>query len=160
MKRDRPVSPILQKLIEMTLKEKIINEALRQFSIKGFLSTSITDIIEAVGTSKGGLYNHFKSKEQLFFETLSQARKIWRQRNLHGLSDIEQPIDKIKKILSNNKDNYLTDMDNFPGGCIFVNFATELSDQRPKLAEAVYEGFNRFKAMLRRWLNEAQAAQV
>ncbi|MEJ2069204.1 MAG: helix-turn-helix domain containing protein [Syntrophobacterales bacterium] len=41
----------------MTLKEKIIHESLRQFSTKGYMSTSISDILEAVGTSKGGLYN-------------------------------------------------------------------------------------------------------
>ena len=48
------------------LKERIIEESLKLFSVKGYTSTSMTNIIEAVGTSKGGFYNHFKSKEQLF----------------------------------------------------------------------------------------------
>jgi TetR/AcrR family transcriptional repressor of nem operon len=144
----------------MTLKEKIVTEALRQFSTKGFLSTSTMDIIEAVGTSKGGLYNHFKSKEQLFYEALSQARKIWRERNLCGLQEIGHPIEKINKILLNYKDNYLADSDNFPGGCIFVNFAIELSDQKPMLAEAINEGFDRFKAMLRRLLDQAREEEI
>ncbi len=39
----------------MTLKEKIIHESLRQFSTNGYMGTSISDILEAVGTSKGGL---------------------------------------------------------------------------------------------------------
>lgn len=91
-----------------TLKQNIVHEALRQFSVKGFLNTSTTEIIEAVGTSEGGLYNHFKNKEELFFEALSQARKIWRERNLDGVADLERPVDKIKKILSNYKDRYLT----------------------------------------------------
>jgi AcrR family transcriptional regulator len=102
----------------MTLKEKIIHESLRQFSTKGFLSTSITDILEAVGTSKGGLYNHFKNKEALFFAALSEARKIWRQRNLEGLKDLDRPMEKIKKLLENYRDRYLADSENFPGGCI------------------------------------------
>jgi AcrR family transcriptional regulator len=142
----------------MTLKEKIVCEALRQFSTKGFLATSTADIIQAAGTSKGGLYNHFKNKEQLFFEALSQARKIWRERNLAGVDDLPRPVDKLKQILSNYKDRYLTDRDNFPGGCIFVNLTIELSNQRPHLAEAVNEGFDRFKTMLRRLLQEEQAA--
>ena len=83
----------------MTLKEKIVIEALRQFSTKGFLATSTAEIIQAAGTSKGGLYNHFKNKEQLFFEALSQARKIWRERNLDGVDRIARPVEKIKKIL-------------------------------------------------------------
>jgi TetR/AcrR family transcriptional repressor of nem operon len=142
----------------MTLKQKIIFEALRQFSTKGFLATSMADIIQAAGTSKGGLYNHFKSKEQLFFEALSQARKIWRDRNLAGVDQIQRPVDKLKHILANYKDRYLTDSDNFPGGCIFVNLTVELSDQRPHLAQAVNEGFSRFKNMLKRLLKEEQAA--
>jgi AcrR family transcriptional regulator len=50
----------------MTLKEKIILESSRLFSAKGFSSTSINEILEAAGVSKGGLYNHFKTKEELF----------------------------------------------------------------------------------------------
>jgi TetR/AcrR family transcriptional repressor of nem operon len=142
----------------MTLKENIIYEALRQFSTKGFLATSTADIIQAAGTSKGGLYNHFKSKEHLFFEALSQARKIWRERNLAGVGRIPRPVDKLKQILANYRDRYLTDSENFPGGCIFVNLLVELSDQRPHLAEAVNEGFVRFKAMLKRLLEEERAA--
>lgn len=142
----------------MTLKEKIVYEALRQFSTKGFLATSTADIIRAAGTSKGGLYNHFKNKEQLFFEALSQARKIWRERNLADMDQIPRPIDKIKKILSNYRDRYLADSDNFPGGCIFVNLTVELSDQRPHLAHAVNEGFARFKNMLNRLLDEERSA--
>jgi AcrR family transcriptional regulator len=56
------------------LKERIIHESLRLFSLKGFLSTSITDILEAADTSKGGFYNHFASKEDLFFQVLDEAR--------------------------------------------------------------------------------------
>ena len=142
----------------MTLKEKIIHESLRQFSTKGFMSTSINDILEAVGTSKGGLYNHFKSKEDLFFAALSEARKIWRQRNLIGLHQQERPLDKIIKLLENYRDNYLTDSEDFPGGCIFVNLAVELNDQQPHLAREVNEGFERFKGMIKRLLDQEQTA--
>ncbi len=136
------------------LKHKIVHEALRQFSVKGCLNTSTTEIIEAVGTSKGGLYNHFKNKEELFFEALSQARKIWRERNLDGVSEIERPVEKIKKILVNYKERYLPDEKNLPGGCIFVNLAVELSDQRPHLANAVSEGFRRLKKMFKRLIDQ------
>lgn len=136
------------------LKQKIIHEALRQFSVKGFLNTSTTEIIDAVGTSKGGLYNHFKNKEELFFEALSHARKIWRERNLDGVADIDRPIDKIKKILVNYQERYLPDETNLPGGCIFVNLAVELSDQRPHLANTVSEGFSRLKKMFKRLIDQ------
>jgi TetR/AcrR family transcriptional repressor of nem operon len=142
----------------MALKDRIIHEALRQFSSKGFMSTSINDILESVGTSKGGLYNHFKSKEDLFFAALSEARKIWRQRNLAGLEPGEQPLAKLRQILENYRDHYLADSANFPGGCVFVALAVELHDQQPHLAREVTEGFNRFKAMVKRLLDQEQAA--
>ena len=145
----------------MQLKDKIIHEALRQFSAKGYLATSTSDIINAVGTSKGGLYNHFKNKEQLFLEALSQARKIWRERNLYGVEDIERPTGKIVQILKNYKDRYLIDQDAIPGGCIFINLTVELSDQQPRLAAEVSEGLERLKALFRRFLEqEAEAGTL
>ena len=142
----------------MTLKEKIVLEALRQFSTKGYMSTSTADIIKAAGTSKGGLYNHFESKDQLFYEVLDQAKIIWRERNLADLDDISRPIDKVKKLLENYRDNYLADLGHFPGGCIFINFAIELADQRPPLAEAVNDGLIRMKKMIKRLLDQEYAA--
>lgn len=73
------------------LKGRIIEESLKLFSVKGYMSTSTTDIIQAADTSKGGFYNHFRSKEQLFLETLSAARKIWREKNLHGVEGAARP---------------------------------------------------------------------
>jgi len=136
------------------LKERIIEESLKLFSVKGYTSTSMTDIIEAVGTSKGGFYNHFKSKEQLFREMLSTARKIWRERNLYKIDDEPRPLLKIQKLLENYRDRYLADSKNFPGGCIFVNLAVELSDQAPDLAKEVSTGFVRLGKMIKRLLDD------
>jgi len=140
----------------MNLKGRIIHESLRLFSLKGFLSTSINDILEAANTSKGGFYNHFASKEDLFFEVLGEARRIWRERNLSGLDEIESPVGKIEKLLENYRDRYLKDSENLPGGCVFVTFSVELDDQRPHLSKEVNKGFIRFKAMLKRLLDEGK----
>ena len=143
----------------MDLKGKIIQETLKLFSSKGFLSTSTHDILEAAHTSKGGLYNHFKSKEDLFFTVLSEARKIWREKNLAELDQIESPVGKVKKLLINYKDRYLKDTKTFPGGCIFVALSVELDDQRPHLSREINEGFIRLKAMIKEFLDQALAAQ-
>ncbi|HUV59904.1 MAG TPA: TetR/AcrR family transcriptional regulator [Desulfatiglandales bacterium] len=140
----------------MNLKEKIIYEAIRLFSLKGFLSTSINDILEAGATSKGGFYNHFKSKEDLFFAVLSESRKIWREKTLYGLDQIKSPIEKVIKLLENYRDRYLKDTNDFPGGCIFVTLSVELDDQRPHLAHELNEGYIRLKNMINRLLDQAQ----
>jgi TetR/AcrR family transcriptional repressor of nem operon len=140
----------------MNLKEKIILESLKLFSLKGFIGTSIHDILTAANTSKGGFYNHFKSKEDLFFQVLEEARRIWREKNLKGLEDIENPIEKIKKFLENFRDLYLKDAEKFPGGCIFITFIVELNDQRPHLSREVNKGFVGLKAMIKRLLDEGR----
>ena len=139
------------------LQERIIHESLRLFSLKGFVNTSVSDIMEAANTSKGGFYNHFSSKEDLFFQVLKEARGIWRERVLFGLDEIESPIGKAQTLLSNYKDRYLKDGENFPGGCVFVTFSVELDDQYPHLCEEVNKGFVGLKALLRKLLQEGKA---
>ena len=138
----------------MSLKEKIIHESLKLFSLNGFLSTSLLDIISAAETSKGGFYNHFSSKEDLFYQVLDESRNIWRERNLDGLDNAKDSVGKIKKLLANYRDRYLLDAENFPGGCIFIMFAVELGDSRPHLSQEVQKGFVGLKAMIKRLLDE------
>jgi len=140
----------------MNLKEKILHESLKLFSLNGFLGTSIHDILEATNTSKGGFYNHFSSKEELFFQVLDEARKIWREKNLKGLDQIENSTEIIKRLLKNYKDRYLKDADNFPGGCVFITLAAELNDQRPQLSKELEKGFVGLKGMLRRLLERGK----
>ena len=140
----------------MNLKEKILHESLKLFSLNGFLGTSIHDILEATNTSKGGFYNHFSSKEELFFQVLDEARKIWREKNLKGLDRIENSTEIIKRLLKNYKDRYLKDADNFPGGCVFITLAAELNDQRPQLSKELEKGFVGLKGMLRRLLEQGK----
>jgi TetR/AcrR family transcriptional repressor of nem operon len=142
----------------MTLKEKIIQESSRLFSSKGFSSTSINEILAEVGASKGGLYNHFKTKEELFSAVLSESRKIWREKNLAGLDEIENPLDRIKKLLENYRDRYLIGSGNLPGGCIFVRVSVEsaeLGNQWPHIADEINQGFDRFKSMIKGFLDQA-----
>jgi TetR/AcrR family transcriptional repressor of nem operon len=137
-------------------RENIILESLRLFSLNGFLGTSLNDILEAAKISKGGFFNYFKSKEDLFHAVLSEARKVWREKNLKDLEQNDRPIEKVIRILRNYRDRYLKDTDHFPGGCLFVTLSVELDDLRPHLAKEVNEGFVRFKAMIKRFLDQAK----
>lgn len=139
----------------MRLRDNIIHESQKLFSLNGFLGTGINDIIQAAGTSKGGFYNHFCSKEDLFLEVLTESQRIWRYKVLTSVSEIESPTEKIIQILVNYRDRYLKDTDNFPGGCIFITFSVELDDTRPHLVKEVHKGFEGFKALLKRLLDDA-----
>lgn len=54
-------------------RERIMTEALRLFGEQGFARTSVAQIEQAAGLSSGagGLYRHFRSKDQLLVEAVS-----------------------------------------------------------------------------------------
>ena len=137
------------------LRESIVHESLRLFSLQGYLSTSITDILHATDASKGGFYNHFKSKEELFFEVLHEAQRIWRERVFFELDKIKSPSQRIERLLVNYRDRYLKDIDDFPGGCVFTMLSVELDDQLPALCQAVNKGFVGLKRLLKGMLDDA-----
>lgn len=50
------------------MKEKMTEQAVRLFDQKGFTVTSIQDIVESIGVTKGSFYYYFSSKEELLKE--------------------------------------------------------------------------------------------
>jgi AcrR family transcriptional regulator len=54
----------------MTTKEKTLLEAFKLFIAKGYKGVSLNDIVAKVGITKGGFYHYFKSKEEVYFNTL------------------------------------------------------------------------------------------
>ncbi len=140
----------------MGLKDRIIHESLRLFSLKGFVGTSIEDILRQANTSKGGFYNHFKSKDDLFLGVMKEAQRLWRDRVLQGIDRLDSPSDKLRLLLTNYGNNYLKDPENIPGGCVFLTLSVELCNQNPEHADRINSGFVALKGMIHRFLHEAQ----
>ena len=46
-------------------RKKIIDAAEKLFSEKGFQNTSVQDVLDALGISKGGFYHYFETKMEL-----------------------------------------------------------------------------------------------
>ncbi len=53
-------------------KEFIIDEAFKLFLNHSYEAVSISDISKAIGFTKGALYHHFKSKEELFCSVIDK----------------------------------------------------------------------------------------
>ncbi|MBF8258726.1 MAG: hypothetical protein HW377_1100 [Actinobacteria bacterium] len=80
-------------------REQIIEEALQIFSVKGYFNTSINDILAATGLTKGGLYGHFASKEELWGAAYERAVGIWKEIVFSGVREIADPIERIGKVV-------------------------------------------------------------
>ncbi|MFZ5642901.1 MAG: TetR/AcrR family transcriptional regulator [Bacillota bacterium] len=52
----------------MNTREQILRSAVQLFGTKGYQSTSIQDICDLAGVSKGAVFHYFNSKSELLFE--------------------------------------------------------------------------------------------
>ena len=59
------------------LREKILKTANELFIKNGYNATTTGDIVKYSGSSKGNLYYHFKTKENLFLEILNIEDEKW-----------------------------------------------------------------------------------
>lgn len=135
-------------------RQNIIEKSLQLFSVKGYFNTSISDILCATGLTKGGLYGHFRSKEDIWYAVYDRAVAIWRDIVFRNTRNIEDPLERIDKAMENNLKDYLG-ADVFDGGCFFFNMLVELSGQSASMSKQILKGFVRFSRLLRTWLEEA-----
>jgi AcrR family transcriptional regulator len=52
----------------ISTRERILNSAVDLFAQQGYDATSVTQVIERAGLTKGGFYHHFASKDALLYE--------------------------------------------------------------------------------------------
>ena len=90
------------------MKRRIVRAATKNFAKKGYANTTIDIVAKSAKVSKGGLYHHFQSKEDLFIAVLFQNIAFVKETNsalyqnpknlLHDLGEtydqiIDGPID-------------------------------------------------------------------
>lgn len=86
-------------------KEYIIDQAYKLFLIHSYEAVTISDISKAIGLTKGALYHHFLSKEELFkavvdkYLVIDMWDKTVKCTSLHQF--IEESIASTKRIISN-----------------------------------------------------------
>jgi TetR/AcrR family transcriptional repressor of nem operon len=111
-----------------TLKEKILTKAEHLFWMHGFNNTSVNDVVEAAGVSKGAFFHHYPTKNAL-------GQAVIRH---YFTANILQPLDKAfadkNKMPKQQLIEYIWLMHNhtkawdFRGGCLLGNFALEVTD--------------------------------
>ena len=76
--------------------EKILDVSQRLFYEKGYEKTSIQDIVnELGGLSKGAIYHHFKSKEDILCEL---EERIFKDNNPFAVVEKEKNLNGLQKL--------------------------------------------------------------
>lgn len=140
-------------------RQHIIDKSMQLFSLKGYFNTSIDCIVKATGLTKGGLYGHFRNKQEIWYAVYEECVRIWKSIVFAGVRDIPDPLTRIEKVVENNLQNYLG-AGVFEGGCFLCNALMELAGQSPEMSAYVLEGFKSLAKLLHRWLDEADQKRL
>ena len=140
-------------------RRKIILAALQLFSVKGYFHTAISDILQATELTKGGLYCHFQSKEDIWYVVYEEAVGIWRKIVFQDMPTIQNPVERIERTCENVLQKYLA-TDTFDGGCFFFNILVELPGQSATMSRHILRGFVGFSKLFQAWLVEADKRQM
>ncbi|MCU0494710.1 MAG: TetR/AcrR family transcriptional regulator [Chloroflexaceae bacterium] len=118
-------------------RQLIVMRAADVFNVRGYAGTSMNDLIEATGMEKGGIYNHFASKEELALAAFDYAVDLMTQRFELALSGKEHAVERLRAIVDVFQD-YVT-APPLPGGCPILNTAVEFDDTSPVFREKARE---------------------
>ncbi len=80
-------------------RQEILRTAARLFQQRGYDATSMNDVAAALKLSKGGLYHHFQSKDEILFEIMNHAMEITEERVLAPVRAIADPQDRLRALI-------------------------------------------------------------
>jgi TetR/AcrR family transcriptional repressor of nem operon len=122
-------------------KQEIVRKAAPLFNQKGYAGTSLSDLMDATGLQKGGIYRHFSGKEELAAAAFDYSWQKAVNGRLEGVENIGHSVDRLKKMI----DNFVELRSGLvPGGCPLMNTAIEADDGNPMLR-------NRARKALQAW---------
>jgi AcrR family transcriptional regulator len=80
-------------------RQEILRTAARLFQQRGYDATSMNDVAAALKLSKGGLYHHFQSKDEILFEIMDHAMEITQERVLNPVRSIADPEERLRALI-------------------------------------------------------------
>lgn len=80
-------------------KEKLLNAAHQLFLTQGYEKTTLTMMLETAAVSKGGMYHHFSSKEDVFIHLLEKlAEEVVTQAVQAGLAKVDPSTSHMDRL--------------------------------------------------------------
>ena len=131
-------------------RQRIIESAFRLFTAKGYAATSIEEIMQECGLTRGGFYAHFRSKGHLYHEAITCAAA--RGELLSETRNEEPDRDSIEALL----DEYLNP-DAIAGSDVSPRLAFLITDIASRETEVRSAYTQAFRSMSERILGRLSA---
>jgi TetR/AcrR family transcriptional regulator, transcriptional repressor for nem operon len=122
---------------------KILRKSATLFNTQGYKATSISDITDATGFTKGAIYRHFKSKDELEKKALYYLSEQMNEKLRTIIKSEPTAGNKMRAILT-FFETYATNPP-VKGGCPLLNAAVEADDTNPVLRQGALKILNDLK---------------
>ncbi len=132
--------------------DEVLERAMEIFWKKGYEATSMQDLVEHMGISRGSMYETFGGKKELFSAALDRYAGLAFENGIQNLKLSATPLDAIEQLLLHTVDTQL----NPTGGCMLTNTACELAPRDPQVLQNVSSTLSRFENALHGALKKAQ----
>jgi TetR/AcrR family transcriptional regulator, transcriptional repressor for nem operon len=114
-------------------RQLIVERAAPVFNTRGYFGASLQDLIRETGLEKGGIYNHFDSKEAIALAAFDHAVGLIEARFRDALAGREGARDRLRAIVEVFRE--VSSGEPLPGGCPVLNTAIEADDAQPALRD-------------------------
>lgn len=133
-------------------KKHIIREAANLFNTQGYAASSISDIMQATGLKKGGIYRHFESKQALSVAAFDFAYERVYDAYEAALKQSRHAVDRLLAVAAVSLLHLSQPL--LPGGCPLLNLAIESDDGDPILRERAQSAMHEWQALIVRIVNK------
>ncbi|GAA2307411.1 TetR family transcriptional regulator [Streptomyces violaceusniger] len=134
--------------------QRLLAAATRLFAERGYDRTSVQEIVEAAGVTKGALYHYFGSKDDLLHEIYGRVLRLQQER-LDAFADADAPVET--RLRDAAADVVVTTIENLDDATIFFRSMHQLSPEKHKQVRAERRRYHeRFRALI----EEGQRAGV
>ena len=113
-------------------RNALLEAAMEQFTERGYSACSVEDITKAARVPKGSFYNHFKSKQSLAAEIVTEYGKGTTDRSVLTNPEIA-PLSRLKKHFAALNAYFSSCKD----GCLVGKFMAEVSVDTPQIRESL-----------------------
>ncbi|MBV8053041.1 MAG: TetR/AcrR family transcriptional regulator, partial [Acidobacteriaceae bacterium] len=101
MSRDTVIEP----------RQEMLRVAARLFQQQGYDATSMSDVAAALKLSKGGLYHHFQSKDEILFDLMNHAMDLTQTQILDPVRRVADPEQRLRLLIKQHVDVVLSARD-------------------------------------------------
>ncbi|HLZ86258.1 MAG TPA: TetR/AcrR family transcriptional regulator [Puia sp.] len=124
-------------------RQFIIERTAPIFNTKGYAATSLSDMTDATGLTKGSIYGNFTDKDEVALACFDHNHKTVREVIRQEMDKHSSYRDKLRVYVEaysgNRKLNFV------PGGCPILNTAIEAADTHPALKAKAAEAITLWK---------------